>query len=62
MLVTGGKADDEDIPELFSAGGWSSLPPTPNHLYNHAQVNLQDRIYLIGGRGRNDRLESVEVT
>ena len=55
--MTGGKADDEDIPELFSAGVWSYLPATPTHIYNHCQVSLEDRIFLIGGRGRNDKLE-----
>ena len=58
-MVSGGKADDEDIPEVFSDGSWRDAGVTPSHLYNHCQVNLAGRIYLVGGRGRHDRLESV---
>ena len=58
-MVTGGKADDEDVPEIFSAGSWADVAVTPSHLYNHCQVNLAGRIYLVGGRGRHDRLEYV---
>ena len=58
-MVSGGKADDEDIPEVFSAGSWTEVGVTPSHLYNHCQVSLAGRIYLVGGRGRHDRLESV---
>ena len=59
LMVSGGKADDEDIPEVFSAGSWTEVGVTPSHLYNHCQVSLAGRIYLVGGRGRHDRLESV---
>ena len=57
LMVSGGKADDEDVPEVFSAGSWTEVAVTPSHLYNHCQVTLAGRIYLLGGRGRHDRLE-----
>ena len=58
LMVTGGKADDDDVPEVFSAGSWSDRAMTPIHVYNHCQVNLAGRIYLVGGRGTHDRLKS----
>ena len=58
FMVTGGKADDEDLPEVLSAGSWTEGVVTPSHLYNHCQVNLGGRIYLLGGRGTHDRLKS----
>ena len=58
LMVTGGKADDDDVPEVFSAGSWSDRAKTPIHVYNHCQVNLAGRIYLVGGRGTHDRLKS----
>ena len=59
--MTGGKADNEDIPEVYSESGWSSLAQTPSHHYNHCQVNLEGRVYMIGGRGRSQTLELVHT-